>query len=102
MVVPAHKLPAVLLTPVILTNFTRIVFQWPAHKFVNNNPRHFYKTQGPLIKYYNPHITIQLEQVDTTPKLQVYRADKLVGELDNALKSSEFIQQLEKLHSSLG
>lgn len=102
MVVPAHKLPALLATPVRLSGISRLVFSWPARAYINNNPRHFYKTQGPVLKYYNPHLKIELKVADSPPKLEVFEGTQLLAEIDNSVPSAAFTEKLLQLQESLG
>lgn len=102
MAVPAHKLPELLKLAFPLPNFTRLLFTYPSKRFGNNNPRHFYKTQGPVIRYHNQHLLVQLRyDAAVEPQIQAFKGETVVGVITNQVPTGEIADHLRKLHDSL-
>ena len=101
MAVPVHKLPELLRVPFLLPNFTKLVFCYPQKKYIGNNPRFFYKTQGPNIKYHNTHMEVQLLlKKDAEPQIEAYRGEALVGVVPNTVPVADIPTELRKLHDA--
>ncbi|CAG9311804.1 unnamed protein product [Blepharisma stoltei] len=103
MAVPAHKLPALLQNPVIFQKFSKISFIYAPKNFAKNNVRWFYKNNAPLLKYYNPHMKLEIQlQEKAEPVLQVFGINgQKIGEIPNTKKSEEFLATLTKIHEGI-
>jgi len=102
MAVPAHKLPELLKLAFPLPNFTRLLITYPAKRFGNNNLRHFYKTQGPAIRYHNQHLAVQLRyNAAVEPQIQAFKGETMVGVITNEVPTGEIADHLRKLHDSV-
>lgn len=102
MAVPVHKLPELLRLAFPLPNFTRLLITYPPKRFGNNNPRHFYKTQGPVLRYHNQHLQVQLlYDPAVEPQIQAFKGPTLVGVITNEVPAADIAAQLRKLHDSL-
>jgi len=101
MAVPTHKLPQLLKTPLHLPNLSKIVFRYPYNLWAENNIRYFYKTKAPLIKYYNPHLKLELDfKPEVTPTMQLYSNEEVVEEISNDTKPEEILQKLTQIQET--
>jgi hypothetical protein len=77
MFIPKAKLPKLLKHALELPNITRLSFKYTSLKIENNEIRLWYKSQAPRVKYYNPHMMVELLQLkeEIIPHVDVYSGD---------------------------
>ncbi len=101
MAVPLHKLPELLRTTVHFSKISRICVVTPPRVWYNNQPRFFYKTKAPLVKYYNPSLKMEFKYAaEAEPKLEVYDLEgKLALEIDNKTQADMILPLLQDFDS---